>query len=130
MFPLELLIKGRIKYIFFIIFQSLLVTFIGRAFINRKKNAITDDKEEDEEEKEVAIIGDDISENEKDVEYYEEIEEEKELRLQQEEDRRLCRTSALYLYLAFLLCSAAFEPDFGSWIRHQGVALPIILLIL
>ena len=137
MFPYELLIKGRIKYIFFIVFQSLLVTFIGRAFINRKKNAITDEEEENEEEKEVATIVDNVSENEEEADINEEIEEEKEeteeekeLRLLQEEDRRLSRTSALYLYLAFLLCSAAFEPDFGSWIRHQGVALPIILLIL
>lgn len=141
MFPYELLIKGRIKYIFFIVFQSLLVTFIGRAFINRKKNAITDEEEENEDEKEVATIVDNVSENEEETDINEEIEEEKEeteeeteeekeLRLLQEEDRRLSRTSALYLYLAFLLCSAAFEPDFGSWIRHQGVALPIILLIL
>ena len=137
MFPYELLIKGRIKYIFFIVFQSLLVTFIGRAFINRKKNAITDEEEENEDEKEVATIVDNVSENEEEADINEEIEEEKEeteeekeLRLLQEEDRRLSRTSALYLYLAFLLCSAAFEPDFGSWIRHQGVALPIILLIL
>lgn len=141
MFPYELLIKGRIKYIFFIVFQSLLVTFIGRAFINRKKNAITDDEEEEEneDEKEVATLGENVSENKEEADIIEEIEEEeekeeteeeKELRLLKEEDRRLSRTSALYLYLAFLLCSAAFEPDFGSWIRHQGVALPIILLIL
>ena len=132
MFPIELLIKGRIKYIFFVVFQSLLVSFIGRAFINRKKKAISEDEEEEEEEeKELATVGDNVSENEEEANYYEEIEEEeKELRLPQEEDRRLSRTSALYLYLAFLFCSAAFEPDFGSWIRHQGVALPIILLIL
>ena len=45
-------------------------------------------------------------------------------------EKQPSRTIALYLYLAFLLCSAAFEPDFGSWVRHQGVAFPIILLIL
>ena len=137
MFPLELLIKGKIKYIFFIVFQSLLVMFIGRAFINRKKNDIALDEEEEEGEEdniEVVIIDDNV---EKEADLHEEYEGEKEeyddqsdSRLQQEEDRRLSRTSALYLYLAFLLCSAAFEPDFGSWIRHQGVALPIILLIL
>lgn len=141
MFPYELLIKGRIKYIFFIVFQTLLVTFIGRAFINRKKSDITDDEEdeENEDEKVVATLGENVSENKEEADIIEEIEEEeekgeteeeKELRLVKEEDRRLSRTSALYLYLAFLLCSAAFEPDFGSWIRHQGVALPIILLIL
>lgn len=40
------------------------------------------------------------------------------------------RTIAMYLYIAFLLCSAAFEPDFGSWVRHQGVAFPVILLLI
>lgn len=40
------------------------------------------------------------------------------------------QTVALYLYIAFLLCSAAFEPDFGSWMRHQGVAFPVILLMI
>ena len=69
-----------------------------------------------------------------DEEYEEEEEtddnEDEGLVKKKEEDRRQTRTAALYLYLAFLLCSAAFEPDFGSWIRHQGVALPIILLIL
>ena len=44
--------------------------------------------------------------------------------------RNPTRTVAMYLYIAFLLCSAAFEPDFGSWIRHQGVAFPIILLLI
>ena len=137
MFPFELLIKGRIKYIFFIVFQSLLVAFIGRAFINRKKNTVSSGDEEDEEEMEIATIGNIASENEEETGLYEELEDEKEgnddeeeVRLMKEEDRCLSRTSALYLYLAFLLCSAAFEPDFGSWIRHQGVALPIILLIL
>ena len=105
MFPYELLIKGRIKYIFFIVFQSLLVTFIGRAFINRKKNAITDEEEENEDEKEVATIVDNVSENEEEADINEEIEEEKEeteeekeLRLLQEEDRRLSRTSAPQTY--------------------------------
>lgn len=137
MFPFELLIKGRIKYIFFIVFQSLLVAFIGRAFINRKKNTVSSGDEEDEEEMEIATIGNIASENEEETGLYEGLEDEKEgnddeeeVRLMKEEDRCLSRTSALYLYLAFLLCSAAFEPDFGSWIRHQGVALPIILLIL
>jgi len=138
MFPFELIIKGRIKYFFFIAFQVLLVLFIGRAFINRRKKAIISEEEEEEEEEEVAAtIDDNIVESDIDKDYYEEIEDieeeevdEEEDMIQKEEDRRLTRTAALYLYLAFLLCSAAFEPDFGSWIRHQGVALPIILLIL
>ena len=45
-------------------------------------------------------------------------------------DRIDTRTIALYTYLAFLLCSAMFEPDFGSWLRHQSVAFPIIIYIL
>ncbi len=34
------------------------------------------------------------------------------------------------LYIAFWLTSAAFEPDFGSWIRHQSVVLPVMLYML
>lgn len=44
--------------------------------------------------------------------------------------RNPTRTIAMYLYIAFLLCSAAFEPDYGSWVRHQGVAFPVILLLI
>lgn len=44
--------------------------------------------------------------------------------------RNPTRTIAMYLYIAFLLCSATFEPDFGSWVRHQGVAFPVILLLI
>ena len=47
-----------------------------------------------------------------------------------DKQRNPTRTIAMYLYIAFLLCSAAFEPDFGSWIRHQGVAFPVILLLI
>ena len=141
MLPVELLIKGRIKYLFFIAFQLLLLMFLGRAFINRKKNEVTSDEEEieeeeiDEEQEDIITIGNNVPEHEMDSDFSfwgeeEESDKEVEIRLQKEEDRRLSRTSAFYLYLAFLLCSAAFEPDFGSWIRHQGVALPIILLIL
>ena len=133
MFPFELLIKGRIKYLFFIAFQMLLVMFIGRAFINRRKKTIISE----EEEEDTVTVDDNIVESDIDNGNYEEIEDKEEEEVdeeedmnQKEEDRRLTRTAALYLYLAFLLCSAAFEPDFGSWIRHQGVALPIILLIL
>lgn len=81
MFPIELLIKGKMTYLFMIVYQYLLFMFIMRAFKGRH-------------------------------------------------EKRFTRTIALYLYLAFLLCSAAFEPDFGSWVRHEGVAFPIILLIL
>lgn len=143
LFPVELLIKGKVKYLFFIAFQVLLAYFISRAFINRRKpeeEEEEDDEEEEEEEAALAIA--DIPVNEEvnspqvsDEEEYEEEEEvddneDEEIEKKKEEDRRQTRTAALYLYLAFLLCSAAFEPDFGSWIRHQGVALPIILLIL
>lgn len=36
---------------------------------------------------------------------------------------------ALYLYLAFLLASATFEPDFGSWVRHEAAIFPILLIM-
>ncbi|MCD7892369.1 MAG: hypothetical protein LUG60_01585 [Erysipelotrichaceae bacterium] len=36
---------------------------------------------------------------------------------------------ALFLYIAFILMSASFEPDFGSWVRHEAVAFPIMLII-
>lgn len=36
---------------------------------------------------------------------------------------------ALYLYLAFLLSSATFEPDFGSWVRHEAAIFPILLIV-
>ena len=142
MFPVELLIKGKVKYLFFIAFQVLLAFFISRAFINRRKPEEEEEEEEEEEDAALAIADIHVNEEEVDSPHFadedEEYEEEEEtddnedegLVKKKEEDRRQTRTAALYLYLAFLLCSAAFEPDFGSWIRHQGVALPIILLIL
>lgn len=36
---------------------------------------------------------------------------------------------ALYLYIGFLFASATFEPDFGSWVRHEAVLFPIILIL-
>lgn len=36
---------------------------------------------------------------------------------------------ALYIYIAFLLGSATFEPDFGSWVRHEAVLFPIMLYL-
>lgn len=81
MFPVELLIKFKVTYVFMIVYQWLLFLFLIRAFQNRSR-------------------------------------------------RNATQRAAMYLYVAFLLCSAAFEPDFGSWARHQGVAFPVILLIL
>lgn len=144
LFPVELLVKGKVKYIFFIAFQLLLVLFISRAFINRKKEESAEEdeeeepeteEEEDEDEARQALLARDDNEEEGDDDDETDDEEtpdeeDEEISREKAEDRRLTRTAALYLYLAFLLCSAAFEPDFGSWIRHQGVALPIILLIL
>ncbi len=57
-------------------------------------------------------------------------ENEKNKSIPETRDRIDTRTIALYTYLAFLLCSAMFEPDFGSWLRHQCVALPVIIFIL
>lgn len=34
------------------------------------------------------------------------------------------------IYVSFLLGSAAFEPDFGSWIRHEAAILPILFVLL
>ncbi|MDD3416131.1 MAG: hypothetical protein PHY47_19385 [Lachnospiraceae bacterium] len=36
---------------------------------------------------------------------------------------------ALYIYLGFLLASGTFEPDFGSWVRHEAVVVPLLLII-
>lgn len=36
---------------------------------------------------------------------------------------------ALYLIVSFIMTSATFEPDFGSWIRHEAVIFPIILIL-
>ena len=88
----------------------------------------TADIQVNEEEANSPQVADEEEEYEEEEE--EDDNEDEEIVKKREEDRRQTRTAALYLYLAFLLCSAAFEPDFGSWIRHQGVALPIILLIL
>lgn len=35
----------------------------------------------------------------------------------------------LYLFIGFLFASAAFEPDFGSWIRHEAVLFPVLLIV-
>ena len=40
------------------------------------------------------------------------------------------RRISLYIYYAFLLGSATFEPDFGSWIRHEAVLFPILLILM
>lgn len=34
------------------------------------------------------------------------------------------------VYYAFLIASATFEPDFGSWVRHETAAFPIILYLI
>lgn len=82
MVPIELLFKLKVTYLFLLVYQGLLLTFLARTFQNRDKQ------------------------------------------------QNPTRTIAMYLYIAFLLCSATFEPDFGSWVRHQGVAFPVILLII
>lgn len=35
----------------------------------------------------------------------------------------------LYLFIGFILTSATFEPDFGSWVRHEAVTFPILLIM-
>lgn len=149
MFPIELLIKGKVTYIFLVVFQALLAVFIGTAFIKRNRMRKEeegelededyeeeDDEEEDDEEKDNEDEDDDkeetddIDEDNEDDEDEEDEEEERIAAFEKRRDRQDCRTAALYLYLAFLLCSAAFEPDFGSWIRHEGITLPVLLLML
>lgn len=39
------------------------------------------------------------------------------------------RRIAIAIYLAFLLGSATFEPDFGSWVRHEAVLFPVYLIM-
>lgn len=134
MFPIELLLKGKITYIFLVVNQGLLALFIRNAFITRikvSKVKVDDEEEEEDVEEDEESEEEDEEENEEEEEVqYEEEEEDAENIQRKEIDRSNTRTAALYLYLAFLLCSASFEPDFGSWIRHQGVALPVMLLIL
>lgn len=36
---------------------------------------------------------------------------------------------ALFVYLGFLLGSATFEPDFGSWVRHESICFPILFVM-
>lgn len=36
---------------------------------------------------------------------------------------------ALFIFLGFLFGSATFEPDFGSWVRHEAVIFPIMFII-
>lgn len=36
---------------------------------------------------------------------------------------------ALYIFLGFLLASAYFEPDFGSWVRHESTVFPLLLIV-
>lgn len=36
---------------------------------------------------------------------------------------------AFFLFSGFLLMSAVFEPDFGSWIRHEMTAFPLLLVV-
>lgn len=40
------------------------------------------------------------------------------------------RKCAILLFLAFVLGSATFEPDFGSWVRHETVLFPIVLIMM
>lgn len=36
---------------------------------------------------------------------------------------------ALYVYSGFLFMSAAFEPDFGSWVRHEAALFPVLVIL-
>lgn len=141
MFPVELLLKGKMTYVFLIVYQLLLALFIVRAFGQRGKPAAEDVIYEDNDEEEEEDLEDgelqmesEYEENEVEAEEDEDVDDAdadaEEYEYYESRDQIETRTAALYLYIAFLLCSAAFEPDFGSWTRHQGVAFPIILLML
>lgn len=81
MFPVELLLKGKVTYLFVVVYHFMLVKYLLKSFIQFK--TLTDSHK-----------------------------------------------CALYLYIAFWICSTSFEPDFGSWVRHEAVAFPIIILLL
>lgn len=36
---------------------------------------------------------------------------------------------ALFIFMGFLFASATFEPDFGSWVRHEASTFPIMLIV-
>lgn len=50
--------------------------------------------------------------------------------LREYKENTLTKNIAVFLYWGFLFCSATFEPDFGSWIRHESVAIPFMLFVL
>ena len=127
-FPIELLIKAKPTYIITIAYQSLLLLFLYNAFKNRNKNSIEDMEEDNVDEVNSFIEDADYEENEENEN--EDERDSKNVAALETRDRIDTRTIALYTYLAFLLCSAMFEPDFGSWLRHQSVAFPIIIYIL
>lgn len=37
---------------------------------------------------------------------------------------------ATCIFWGYILCSATFEPDFGSWIRHESATIPFMLFML
>ena len=36
---------------------------------------------------------------------------------------------SLLYYLGFLCGSATFEPDFGSWVRHEAAIAPVLFIL-
>jgi cell division protein FtsW (lipid II flippase) len=36
---------------------------------------------------------------------------------------------ALSIFLGYFLASAIFEPDFGSWVRHESATFPVLHLL-
>ena len=130
-FPIELLIKAKPTYIITIVYQSLLMLFLYNAFKNRNKISIEEIEESNTDESNYYLVDNKKDEEDEENEEDEEDEEDNRIDIFPETKNRIyTRTIALYTYLAFLLCSAMFEPDFGSWLRHQSVAFPIIIYIL
>lgn len=144
-FPIELLIIGKFTYILIIIFQILLAGFVYKAFASHTKanEELEEEDEEEEEEEVMAIVNETDTETDEKLELFQKDNDENEDDDENEEeeedidvfkgetlDRRQTRIVAMYFYIAFLLCSACFEPDFGSWTRHMGVVFPMILFIM
>lgn len=44
--------------------------------------------------------------------------------------RSVSQRISICLYWGFMFCSATFEPDFGSWVRHESVTIPFLLFAL
>lgn len=121
--PVELLRNPKPVYLLLILFQGFVTYFIINAFVkmNKAEQEEVDDEEEVVEEEQTSNFEIDTVEEDSDDEEEEDTEP---------EENTNVRNMALFIYLGFLICSAGFEPDFGSWLRHESVAFPILILLM